>query len=118
MRFILFFLVVFTAHFSLYGFQIHPTQLLIRGVEAENIEAQTIKTLIAQGADINAVYFDKQQPAYNYFQPVHIAALRGNDILLKALVANGANLTSQIKYPHRDQYRERRNHQSTSHNPH
>lgn len=81
------------------AFQTHPTKLLIRGVVTQNLQPQTVKTLIAQGADINAVYYDKQVGNFNYFQPVHIAAFFGNQALIKALVENGADLHSRIKYP-------------------
>lgn len=81
------------------AFQIHPTELLIRGVYTQEIQPQTIKTLVAKGADIHAVYFDKKSPYCNHFQPIHIAALRGNEVLIKALVANGADLQARIKYP-------------------
>lgn len=99
MRIILSLFWALLAPFYAQAFQTHPTELLIRGVYTQQIQPQTVKTLVAQGADINAVYLDNKVPYFNYLQPVHIAAIYGNGVLVKALVENGADLHTRIKYP-------------------
>ena len=99
MRIILSLFLVFLAPFYAQAFQTHPTELLIRGVYTQQIQPQTIKKLVSQGADVQGVYFDKKASNFNYFQPIHIAAIYGNLVLVKALAENGADLHARIKYP-------------------